>query len=75
VSYSSKEKYPFRDVAPLVRRVYDAFGPERIIWGGCGSTMEEFEKQSQMLEQMFAFAAEGERARIRGENAMKLFRF
>jgi hypothetical protein len=37
--------------------------------------MEEFEKQSQMLEQMFAFAAEGERARIRGENAMKLFRF
>jgi len=75
VAYSSKEKYPFRDVAPLVRRVYDAFGPERIIWGGCGNTPAEFERQAEMLEQMFAFTTERERARIRGGNAVKLFRF
>src|SRR5215510_13776179 len=29
----SVEAYPFRDVHPHVRRVYDAFGPRRMFWG------------------------------------------
>lgn len=75
VSYSSREKHPHRDAMPLVRRVYDAFGPDRIIWGGCGSTMEEFGRQLEMLDRMFGFATEGERAGIRGRNAVRLFGF
>jgi predicted TIM-barrel fold metal-dependent hydrolase len=75
VAYCSKVKYPHRDVAPLVRRVYDAFGADRIIWGSCGHTLEEFERHAQMLEQMFQFAPASERARIRGGNAARLFRF
>src|SRR5262245_19942422 len=27
------KKYPFRDAYPLVKRVYDAFGPDRLLWG------------------------------------------
>jgi predicted TIM-barrel fold metal-dependent hydrolase len=27
------EAYPFRSLFPLVRRVVDAFGPERCFWG------------------------------------------
>lgn len=73
VAYSSKEPWPHRDVAPLVRRVYDAFGPERIIWGGLGHTMAGFERQAELLDRMFAFAPEAERARIRGGNAARLF--
>jgi L-fuconolactonase len=75
VGYSSKQKYPYTDVRPMVRKMYDAFGPDRLLWGGLGHTLEEFEAAAKLLDEMFAFAPEAERRKIRGENAMKLFRF
>ncbi len=73
VAYSSKQGYPFKDAAPIVRRAYDAFGPERMIWGGLGHDADDFQKQAALFDQMFDFAGEADRARIRGLNAMKLF--
>jgi predicted TIM-barrel fold metal-dependent hydrolase len=29
----SQEPYPFRDAAPYIRRLYDAYGPRRCYWG------------------------------------------
>ena len=29
----SNERYPFRDLHPFLRRIYDAFGPRRLLWG------------------------------------------
>ena len=29
----SDQEYPFTDVYQLVRRIYDAFGPQRLMWG------------------------------------------
>lgn len=29
----SNERYPFRDIHPYIRRIYDAFGPQRLLWG------------------------------------------
>jgi predicted TIM-barrel fold metal-dependent hydrolase len=29
----SNEHYPFRDTHPFIRRIYDAFGPRRMLWG------------------------------------------
>lgn len=29
----SEQRYPFRDLHPYVRRIYDAFGPRRMLWG------------------------------------------
>ncbi|MGQ9634822.1 MAG: amidohydrolase family protein [Bryobacteraceae bacterium] len=75
VSYSSKAGYPYRDVQPLVKRVFQAFGADRILWGGLGMSRQEFERQTAMFEEMFAFATEADRAKIRGLNAMKLFGF
>jgi predicted TIM-barrel fold metal-dependent hydrolase len=75
VRYSSKQDYPHRDVKPLVRRVFDAFGPDRIIWGVLGMDMEEFEKQVALFDEMFDFASETDRAKIRGLNAARLYRF
>ena len=75
VNYSSKAQFPFADVKPFVRRAYDAFGPNRIIWGGLGMSMAEFDQQVQLLDSMFAYASEADRRKIRGENAMKLFKF
>jgi predicted TIM-barrel fold metal-dependent hydrolase len=60
---------------PAVRRVYDAFGPERLIWGSYGATMPAFEKALAQLDDIFDFAPEAERMKIRGGNAMKLFKF
>ncbi|HYY87474.1 MAG TPA: hypothetical protein VFA49_01665 [Chloroflexota bacterium] len=31
-SYSS-EPYPYRNIHPYLRQLYDAFGPERLFWG------------------------------------------
>jgi predicted TIM-barrel fold metal-dependent hydrolase len=75
VNYSSKESYPYKDAIPLVRRVWDAFGPDRLIWGVLGASASEFERQVQLFDQMFEFAAERDRAKIRGQNALKLYRF
>ncbi len=75
VNYSSKEKFPFRDARPIVRHAYDAFGPDRIIWGGLGMNMKEFEQAVELLDDMFDYATESERAKIRGLNAQKLFHF
>ncbi len=29
----SNELYPFRDIEPFIRRLFDAFGPKRMFWG------------------------------------------
>jgi predicted TIM-barrel fold metal-dependent hydrolase len=75
VNYSSNEKFPFRDAKPIVKQAYEAFGPDRIIWGGIGHTEAEFEQQVQLFNLMWDFVAEDVRAKIRGGNAMRLFRF
>jgi len=75
IEYSSKEPFPHRDAKPLVRRAFDAFGADRMIWGGLGSTTGEFDRQVRQFDEVFDFAGEGDRAKIRGLNAMKLFRF
>ncbi len=75
VGYSSKEKAPYKDVQGFVKRAFDAFGAERILWGGLGQTMEAYRNARSLFDFQFAFASEGDRARIRGGNAKRLFRF
>jgi len=75
IGYSSKQDYPHRDVKPLIRRTYEAFGPDRLLWGGLGMSMPEFERNVAMFEELFDFATEADRAKIRGLNAARLFRF
>jgi len=60
---------------PLVRRLYDAYGPDRLIWGSYGSSMGSFEKALALIDYVFDYASEGDRVKVRGLNAMKLFGF
>lgn len=69
------EAYPFPSAKPLVKRVYDAFGADRIMWGELGSNVDAFEKAVNLLNMMFDFAPETERKKIRGLTAQKLFAF
>lgn len=73
VEYSSKLPFPHEDVKPLVRRAFDAFGAERMLWGTLGYRRDEYEKQTRLFDSMFAFATEAQRARIRGATAAGLF--
>jgi predicted TIM-barrel fold metal-dependent hydrolase len=75
VRYSSKQDYPYRDAKPIVRQAFDAFGPDRMLWGGLGKDMSQFQQAVELFDQMFDYASEGDRAKIRGLNAAKLFGF
>ncbi len=72
VEYFSKQKPPHRDAAPIVRQAFDAFGPDRMIWGGLGHSMEEFKRATETFETLLGFASEADRAKIRGLTAIKL---
>jgi predicted TIM-barrel fold metal-dependent hydrolase len=61
------------DLPRLTRRIYDAFGPDRMIWGVLGNTIEDFRKQSARFEELLAFASAADREKIRGGNAQRLF--
>jgi len=74
LGYSSKEKAPHRDLGALAKRILDAFGPDRIIWGGLGMSKRKFAAQKEAFETVWAFTDESTRAKIRGGNAMQLFR-
>lgn len=63
------------EVKPSVRKMYDAFGPDRMIWGYFGHDAATFEKEAALLDAMFDYASEAEREKIRGGNALKLFKW
>lgn len=74
LGYSSKQPSPHRDLTPLIQRIAEAFTFDRIIWGGLGMTPEAHASQRQAFEALFAFAKPADRAKIRGGNAMELYR-
>ena len=57
----------------LVRDVFEAFGPDRILWGGLGKTMTDFNLQSDLLKETFAFTTAANISKIRGGNAQRLW--
>lgn len=73
--YSSKQKAPYRDASRYVDPLVKAFGADRMIWGGIGHTMAQFEEAVLSFETLLAGLSEGDRAKIRGLNAKKLYRF
>ncbi len=61
------------DAKALVKRAFDAFGPDRIVWGGLGMNFKQFREQEQLFLKMFDYASAADRAKIRGLNAAKLY--
>jgi predicted TIM-barrel fold metal-dependent hydrolase len=75
LEYSSKQSYPYLDLRPLIRRTYDAFGPDRIIAGYIGMTPGDFRRGLELVPIMFEFASAAEHDKILGCNAATLYRF
>jgi len=72
LKYSTWGEY-HGDLSRLTKRLYDTFGPQRMIWGTLGNTPQEYRQNTAHFEELLAFASEADRASIRGGNAQRLF--
>jgi L-fuconolactonase len=72
LKYSSWSEYK-GDLGQLTRRIYDTFGPDRMIWGTLGNTPAEYRRQATRFEELLAFAPGADRLKIKGANAQRLF--
>ena len=79
---SPSGKYPFQDTYAWVRRMYDAFGPDRLLWGtgfpGEIRTEEgrpTLQQELDLIRKEIAFFTAADREKILGRNAAKLWRF
>lgn len=63
--------YPFADCMPVVRRLYEAFGPDRLCWGSDYPVVRKALTYQQTLEavrQHCDFISDRDKARILGES-------
>jgi predicted TIM-barrel fold metal-dependent hydrolase len=77
-SLPDQDKYPHRDVAPVIRKLTSAFGADRMIYGGgfsAGATGASYRAYRQRVEDLLSHASPEDRAKILGPNAAKLFGF
>lgn len=79
---SPSGRYPFADVFPWVRRMYDAFGPDRMLWGTGfpGATRAQDGRPSlteelNLIRKEIPFFTAEDREKILGRNAARLWKF
>jgi len=63
----SREQIPFRDMWPYLERVYDRFGPERMIYGNFYELL--------IMKDLIPFFTAADREWILGKTAMNVYRF
>jgi predicted TIM-barrel fold metal-dependent hydrolase len=78
---SSKTRaYPYADVLPTVRRVYDAFGPRRLMWGtgfvhGKRVGRIPYGQELELIREHVPFFTREDQEWILGRTAQSLWRF
>jgi len=79
---STTAEYPFRDTFPWVKRLYDAFGPDRLLWGtgfpGAARAQDgrlPLEKELRLMRTEIPFFTHDDRQKILGANAARLWEF
>jgi predicted TIM-barrel fold metal-dependent hydrolase len=79
---SPSGKYPYADTYPWVRRMYEAFGPDRLLWGTGfpGATRSQAERPSlqeelNLIRKEIPFFTAEDREKILGRNAARLWKF
>jgi predicted TIM-barrel fold metal-dependent hydrolase len=79
---SPSGKYPYKDTFPWVRRLYDTFGPDRLLWGTGfpGATRAQagrpsLQEELDLIRKEIPFFTAADRAKVLGRNAAKLWKF
>ena len=73
-----KEQYPHRDVAPVVKRLADVFGPDRLIYGGgydAEATGPSYRAYRARAVSYLTHLGESDQMKLTGGNAARLFGF
>jgi predicted TIM-barrel fold metal-dependent hydrolase len=74
----SKEPYPYRDTHDAVRRIFEAFGPERIMWGTDWPLVENkcgYTGALNLVRKEFDFLTDEDRKWILSDTILKLWPF
>ena len=81
-SVSASGVYPFEDAWPYVKRVHEAFGPDRLLWGTGypGGARAEYERPAldreiELIRSVIPFFTDEDREKILGRNAARLWGF
>ena len=77
-SLPEPEKYPHRKIAPVVKGVIEAYGAERLIYGGgwgAGVSAKAYRAERERIAGYLGQLSAEERAAVLGGNAAKLFGF
>ena len=72
----SHQQYPYRDTHDQVRKLYDAFGPQRLMWGTDWPLVEQYCSYGQALalyRDEIQFFNDEDHRWILGETALKLW--
>ena len=79
---SPSKEFPYKDTWPWVRRMYDAFGPDRLMWGTGfpGATRAQdrrppLKDELALIREEIPFFSDEDRRKILGINAAKLWKF
>jgi predicted TIM-barrel fold metal-dependent hydrolase len=70
--------YPHRDIRPVLRRLVDAYGPERMISGGgfnSEATPESYRRYRLQVGDLLSHLSDQDRAGVFGGTAFRLFGF
>jgi predicted TIM-barrel fold metal-dependent hydrolase len=69
----SEQDYPFADVNPYIKRIYDAFGPRRIMWGADLTRLRgTYADCLKHFQQGLDFLSEDDKQWVLGGNAAQL---
>jgi len=77
-SIPDQNRYPHRDVRPVIRRLTEAFGADRMIYGGgFGATAsgESYRAYRDQVGELLSHLSAADRDKILGTTAAKLFGF
>jgi predicted TIM-barrel fold metal-dependent hydrolase len=80
-SISKTKIYPFEDTYPWVKRVYEAFGPDRLLWGTGypGTARARYDRPTlgqelTLVRERIPFLTTLDREKILGQNAARLWK-
>ena len=77
-SLPDQNKYPHRDVRPVIRQLTDAFGADRMIYGGgfnAQATGVSYRAYRQRVADLLSHLSTEDRAKVLGGTAARLFGF
>jgi predicted TIM-barrel fold metal-dependent hydrolase len=73
-----QEMYPHRDIAPVIRRLVEAYGPDRLIYGGgygAEATPESYRRARERVASYMNFLSAADQAKVLGGTAARIFGF